>query len=182
MSTAAQRCLWVTVLGMRWDRLFADLEGEADHLSRVERDALVAELTDETWGKTTWLELLGGSVVLDVRGIGHVTGELAGVHDRLLRLRGDAGDRLIATSAVVEVVQSGHRGAPPTRIDAALGWASALRRLRDADEVIRMDLGDGREIVGRIDAIGQDFVRVEVASGRRRIVVLDAIAVIAASL
>jgi len=171
--------LWVTVLDMRWDRLFADLEGEAARLAKVEIETVAAELGDEAWGQTSWRRLLGGRVELEVRGAGRVSGEVASVNEVLIRLRGDTGDRLVATSSVLEIVDSEHRSDPPGRVEAALGWPSALRRLRDAGEDVRVTGDDGRVVTGRIDAVGQDFVRIVVESGRRRIVLLDAVAMIA---
>ncbi|HWV26854.1 MAG TPA: hypothetical protein VNZ66_06485 [Aeromicrobium sp.] len=164
---------------MRWDRLFADLEGAADHAAKVEVETLASELSDELWADTGWRSLLGGVVVLDVRGVGHVTGELAGIHDDLLRLRGSGGDRLIATAAVTEIVSSQRRDDQPPSVRTSLGWGSALRRLRDAGETVRVVTDSGTVVTGRVDAIGRDFVRVAVASGRRRVVVLDALAVVA---
>lgn len=171
--------LWVTVHGMRWDRLFAELEGEAVRLAKIETETVAAELGDETWGRTSWRQLLGGQVELEVRGAGRVSGEVASVNDVLIRLRGGTGDRLVATRGVLEVIDSQHRSEPPGRVEAALGWPSALRRLRDAGEQVRITGDDGRVVTGRIDAVGQDFVRVTVASGRRRVMVLDAVAMIA---
>lgn len=175
--------LWVTVLGMRWDRLFADLEGTADHWARAEVDMLAAELADETWGRTSWLDLIGGHVELDVQGAGLVAGELCGRHDGVLRLGGPSGDLLVASAAVQEVRSSEHRSEPPGRVESALGWPSALRRLRNADEQVRITTVDGRVTSGRIDAVGSDFVRVAVGdggTGRLRILVLRAVAVVAA--
>ncbi len=178
LSTTTPVGLWVTVSAMRWDRLFAGLEDEADRLARDEVEALAADLSDETWAATSWRDLVGGRVRLEVRGAGQVAGEVASVNDSVVRLRGDDGDRLVATRAVVEVVEAERRASTVSRVDALLGWRSALRRLRDADEPVRVVLDDGRVVDGRVDAVGADFVRIETVSGRRRVLVLDAVAVV----
>lgn len=165
---------------MRWDRLFADLEGAADDWAKDDVDALAADLGDEAWGSTAWVELLGGHVVIDVRGAGQLSGDVASVNDALLRLRGSTGDVLVATRAVVEVVTTERRADPSSsRARAVLGWSSALRRLRDVDEPIRICLLDGRTVTGRLEVVGRDFVRLEVGSGRRRLIVLDGVATVA---
>lgn len=160
---------------MRWDRLFADLEGAAADIAREDTELLAADLSDDWWGETSWRDLVGGRVTVDVRGVGHVAGTVGSVNATLMRLEADTYDVLVATSAVVEVIAAQRRADPPSRVEAALGWASALRRLREADEIIRVTLDDGRQVRGYVDAVGQDFVRVESEEGRRRIVVLDAI-------
>ena len=57
---------------MRWDRLFADLEGQVEDEALAERDALAAELRDEHWGSLAWRDLLGGTATLEVLGAGRV--------------------------------------------------------------------------------------------------------------
>ena len=59
---------------MRWERLFEDLEARAADLELDERDALVDELRDGDWAQTSWRQLLGGHVVLAVRGADRVEG------------------------------------------------------------------------------------------------------------
>lgn len=162
---------------MRWDRLFADLEGEASAIEKDETDLLASDLTDDVWAETSWRHLVGGRVTLDVRGVGHLTGRAASVNDALIRLETDVTDVLVATRAVAEVVAAERRADPVSRVDAALGWPAALRRLRDADESVRMVRVDGTSVIGRIDAIGRDFVRID-TGGRLRVVVLDAVAVV----
>ena len=49
---------------MRWERLLEDLEARAGDLELEERDALVDELRDGDWGRTSWRQLLGGRVVV----------------------------------------------------------------------------------------------------------------------
>ena len=165
---------------MRWDRLFADLEAEADEVARSETDALATDLRDEIWAETSWRDLLGGHVVLEVRGAGQVAGEVAAVNDRLVRLRSGLVDHLVACAAVTSVLAAERRADPPGRLDAALGWGRALRRLRDDASSVRLVLDDGRTVDGVVEAAGSDFARIG-AGGTTRMVVLDAISVITSS-
>lgn len=163
---------------MRWDRLFEDLEAASSDLARDEADALADDLRDEEWADTSWRDLLGGRVRLEVRGAGQVTGEVASVNETLVRLRAGGVDQLVGVGAVVRVLEHERRADAPSRLDAALGWATALRRLRDDGEPVRVVTDDGASLDGRVDVVGKDFVRIAVGSGRGRVVVLARVAVV----
>lgn len=162
---------------MRWDRLFADLEAETTELAKAEAEGLAADLRDEIWAETSWRDLVGGHAVLEVNGAGQVTGEVAAINERLIRLRAGAGGHLVACSAVSGVLATERRADPPSRIDAAMGWGQALRRLRDDAGAVRLVLVDGRTFDGSLEVVGRDFVRMT-AGRATRTVVLDAIAVV----
>ncbi|MGJ9421124.1 hypothetical protein [Aeromicrobium sp. CF3.5] len=162
---------------MRWDRLFADLEAVSVEIAKSEAEGLAGDLRDEIWAETSWRDLIGGQVVLEVSGAGQVTGEVAAINERLIRLRAGMGGHLVACSAVSGVLAAERRADPPSRIDAAMGWGQALRRLRDDAGSVRLVLGDGRTFDGSIEVVGHDFVRLTAGSATRT-VVLDAIAVV----
>ncbi|MCW2829830.1 MAG: hypothetical protein JWP31_522 [Aeromicrobium sp.] len=149
---------------VRWDRLFDDLEAQASELELEERDALADELRDGDWGETSWRDLLGGSVVLEVRGIGRVDGEVELVNDALIHLRGEGVDHVVNTQAVTIVHATERRAAAPTAVESALGWGHVLRALRDAGEDVRVRLLDGTIRVGLVDVVGRDFVRLRAGS------------------
>jgi hypothetical protein len=163
---------------MRWDRLFGDLEAEARELERAETEGLADDLRDEIWAETSWRDLVGGQVVLEVRGAGQVAGEVAAVNEHLVRLRGDLVDHLVACRAVTAVLRTERRTDPPGRLGAALGWSRALRVLRDAAEPVRLVLDDGRTVDGHVETVGADVVRVGVGDGAARLLVLAAVSVV----
>lgn len=163
---------------MRWDRLFDDLEAQAADLERDERDALVEELRDGDWAATSWRDLLGGAVVLEVQGAGRVEGEVSLVNERIVQLRGDRSDHVVATSAVMAVHDAERRADDPGRIGSALGWGHVFRALRDASEPITVRLIDGSARQGVVDVVGRDFVRLMAGAGRRQDVAWSAIAVV----
>ncbi len=163
---------------MRWDRLFADLEAEVSEIEKAETEGLAADLRDEIWAATSWRDLVGGQVLLEVRGAGQIAGEMAAVNEHLVRVRGTLVDHLVAGRAVTSVLRTERRADPPSRIDAALGWSRALRRLRDGGESVRVVLEDGRAIDGMIEVVGADFVRLVAGDAAPRLVTLSAISVV----
>lgn len=163
---------------MRWDRLFDDLEGQAADRELDERDALVDELRDGDWAQTSWRELLGGRVVLTVRGADRVEGVVTLVNDRLVQLRGDGVDHVASTAAVLTVHSAERRADPPSAVGEALGWGHVFRALREASAEIRVRLVDGTSWDGSVLVAGRDFVRLRAGSGRDQVLPFDGIAVV----
>lgn len=163
---------------MRWDRLFDDLEAQATDIERDERDALVDELRDGEWAQTSWRQLLGGRVAIEVHGAGRVEGEVALVNERIVQIRGELIDHVIAVDAVLVVHGAERRADEPTRVASALGWGHVFRALRDAGEPVTIRLVDGTSRQGTVDVVGQDFVRVATESGRSQDIVQTAITVV----
>src|SRR5690348_4062247 len=123
---------------MRWERLFEDLEAQAADLELDERDALADELRDGDWAQTSWRQLLGGRVVLSVRGADRVEGEVVLVNERLVHLRSDSMDHLVNADAVTGIHVAERRADATTAVGEALGWGQVFRALRDAGEEIRV--------------------------------------------
>jgi hypothetical protein len=163
---------------MRWDRLFEDLEAQAADLELDERDALADELRDGDWAQTSWRQLLGGHVVLAVRGADRVEGVVTLVNDRLVHLRGEGIDHVVSAAAVMAVHSSERRADAPTAVGDALGWGHVFRALREADEEIRLRLVDGTIRDGSVWVVGRDFVRLRAGSGRDQVLLFDGIAVV----
>jgi hypothetical protein len=163
---------------MRWDRLFEDLEAQAADLELDERDALVDELRDGDWAQTSWRQLLGGHVVLDVRGADRLEGVVTLVNDRLVHLRSEGTDHVISAAAVLAVHSRERRADASSAVGDALGWGHVFRALRDAGEEIRVRLVDGSVRDGSVLVAGRDFVRLRAGSGRDQVLPFDGIAVV----
>lgn len=149
-------------------------------LELQEREALVGDLSDGDWAETSWRDLLGGRVVLEVRGAGRLEGVAGLVNQQIVQLRGDSIDHVVSTAAVTVLHSAQRRADTVTAVAARLGWGYVLRTLRDAGEVIRIRLVDGTARDGAVDVVGQDFVRLRTESGRDQIVAWRAIAVVSA--
>ncbi|MRJ76675.1 hypothetical protein GEV29_09015 [Aeromicrobium sp. SMF47] len=163
---------------MRWDRLFADLEGQAADLELEERDALVDDLSDGEWAETSWRDLLGGHVVIEVRGAGRVEGEAVLVNGSLIRVRGDTTDQVVAVAAVATILEAQRRADEGTLVSARLGWGQVFRALRDAGDTVMIRLLDGTSREGVVDVVGRDFVRLRSGSGRDQVVLWSALALV----
>jgi hypothetical protein len=163
---------------VRWDRLFADLEAQADELEREERDAFVAELRDGDWTKTRWRELLGGRVTLEVVGGGRVEGVVTLVNEQVLQLAGGRVDHVVSARAVTVVHATERRADDVGRVAAALGWGHVFRALRDAGEQIVVRLTDGSSREGNVEVVGADFVRLRTSGDRRQDIVWTAIVMV----
>lgn len=151
---------------MRWERLFHELEAQAGDLEMEERDALVDELRDGEWAETSWRSLLGGSVVLDVIGLGRIEGECVLVNEHVVQLRSGRAEHVISSKAVAAVISSEHRAGPLSAVTSALGWGHVFRALRAEGEPVRVQTINGSAIDGRVEVVGADFVRIREESGR----------------
>ncbi len=165
---------------MRWDRLFADLEGQAADLELEERDALVDELRDGAWAETSWRDLVGGHVVLEVTGLGRVEGEARLVNESVVHLVSERAEHVVARTAVLEVVSSERHAAPPSPVTERLGWGHVLRAARDDGDRTRLTRTDGTAVDGAVDVVGRDFVSVR-SGGRTRTMPFAAIAALTLS-
>ena len=163
---------------MRWDRLFTELEARSADLVLDERDALVDELRDGDWAATSWWTLLGGQVVLDVLGHGHVGGQVVLANERLVQLRGERVDHVLSNAAVLAVVSSERRADEISTVAAALGWGHVFRALRDAGAEVRIGRVDGSTVEGTIVVVGRDFLRVRGETGRDHLLTFTSLAVV----
>ena len=163
---------------MRWDRLFDDLEAQADEVEREERDALADELRDGEWAETRWRDLLGGRVVIELLGGTRLDGTVTLVNAQLLQLSGHRSDHVVSTDAVAVVHAAERRADASGRVAAALGWGHVFRALRDEGEDVVVRLVDGSMREGGVVAVGHDFVRLVTPSGVTQDVVCAAIAMV----
>jgi hypothetical protein len=152
----------------RWQRLFGDLEAEAE---AADRAALVAEVADRSrtefgllrlvdrlrgsGGRPIRCEVLGGEVVTGlIRDVGPdwvLLGEPSGA-ESLVPL-----DRVAAISGL-----GPHSAAPGSegRVGARLDLRYALRRLARERARLTVVLADGTGFAGTLDRVGADFVEV----------------------
>lgn len=153
---------------MRWQNLFADLEGELDALEAAERWGEVAERTRAELAVLAWADRLadaGREVALELLGGGTVHGEVAVVGAGWAVLaatrRSVPGPvALVRLDAVLSAQGLGHRSRVPARSEVArrLSFAAALRRVARDRSAVALGLVDGRRLVGTLDAVGADHL------------------------
>lgn len=163
---------------MRWERLFADLESQSAEAERDERDLLAAELHEGTWAETSWRELLGGRVSLEVVGFGRLDGEVSLVNEHVVRVQTPATDHVVATDAVVALLAAERRRPAASAVEGRLGWAAVLRAARDDADRVRFTRRDGAGVDGTIEVVGADFVRVVTDADRRVVLPLASLAMV----
>jgi hypothetical protein len=159
---------------MRWEGLFADLEGQLAAEERRELDDEVAERTRRERALVTLTDRLSGAVGSSVRlGLGgriRVEGRLADLGDGwlLVRAQGNGREHLVPTASVITVSSLGHH-VQATRAARRFGLGYALRALSRDRATVALSLGGagvssgggavpGQALVGTIDAVGADHL------------------------
>lgn len=151
---------------MRWESLFADLEGE---LAAADAAALDLEVRDRTRREVARLTLVdrlrpavGLPVAVTVAGAGVLRGRLARVGPDWLLIEGPAGaDVVVALAAVLGVTGLGaHSTTPGTAgaVASRLGLGYALRGLASRRVAVSVALVDGSTCAGTLDRVGADLV------------------------
>ncbi len=169
------------------ERLFAfldDLEGQAQALYDVERETDLADRSRAAYAEVTLAGRLMASVdhdlVLEVLGVGPVTGTLRRVGPDWCLTRGAAQDWVVRLAAVVSVEGASSRSVPEIAWppSSRLGLSSALRRLADAGERCVVHGIDGRAREAVVTRVGEDFVEVSGGQGRLLLLARDTIAAV----
>ncbi len=166
---------------MRWERLFGELEGYAEHLQLDERDALVTELREGEWAERSWIDgLAGGDVEAEIAvcDVGVLAGRVQLANDQVIHLETPAAVYVVNASTV-QWARSDERtsGLDHDSVAAKLGWGPVFREAQDQGDVVRLTLLGGAVLEGTVTAVGGDFVRVAPTSGRHRDVPTSAISV-----
>lgn len=162
---------------MRWDRLFDELERGSLDQELLERDQLADDLRDEAWAGTSWLDLLGGDVVLEVVGVGQVAGTVRLAGEQVISLVRAEGDVFVAAGAVTAVLSTQQRATPATDVARRLSWGPALRALREERLPLRVVRRDAAvHEADHVEAVGRDFVTLALSASRTVVVPWQALA------
>jgi hypothetical protein len=153
-----------SVGGMRWDRLFADLEGQAAAIAEAELETELADRVRVELGQTLLINRLRAqeqrTVTLTVEGVGQVHGLLAQVGADWLLLQ--APEELIVPAAAVVSVS----GLPTAAVNpdgvpltsSRLRMTAALRAVAVDRCPVTVTLRTGSMVTGTPDRVGADFV------------------------
>jgi hypothetical protein len=164
---------------MRWERLFGELEGYAEHLRLEERDELVTDLREGEWAERSWIDTHAGGDVdaeIAVRDVGVLAGRVRMANDVVIHLETTTAVQVIAGSAVHWVRADGRSpGLDRESVAARLGWGPVFREALDETDIVRLTLTGGLAVEGVVAAVGADFVRVTIGPERHRDVPTSAI-------
>jgi hypothetical protein len=178
------------VTALRWDRLFADLEAQAQGAEQAERAAEVETLTRDEVGRLSVYDRLraaaGAPLQLTFLGGHAVRGTVLRVGVDWLLLDAGAGREVIGASAQLRGVRGlGRVSAVPNSagaVESRLGLRHVLRGVARDRSAVRVHLAGGNggdpgsdvpwtSVDATIDRVGADFVEVATHSAaevRRR--------------
>ena len=146
---------------MRWEGLFADLEGQLDAEARRELDSEVAERTRRERALVDLVARLGAArgqrLSLVLVGGRSVDGVLRDLGDGWLLLGDPVRETLVPLGAVAAASGlAGHAQEPRTARRFGLGYA--LRALARDRATVALDLTGGPPVVGTVDVVGADHL------------------------
>lgn len=156
---------------MRWESLFADLEGQLMAAEQAELAAEVADVVRAQWADVTFADrlrpLFGAPVRCSVTGVGVLEASLrdAGAGWLLLAERGGQTETLVAVGAVQWVEGlTRHTSAPESaaRVARSLGLGHVLRGIARDRSGVLLILRDGQTMTGTVDRVGADFLELAV--------------------
>jgi hypothetical protein len=160
---------------MRWEKLFADLEGMAGDDALTERDALVADLRDGERAATTWLQLTGGQASFEIEGAGRVDGVVQSGNGQFVHVRTDRAHVLVNPAAVMAVLGASQRGTSPSAVTSRLGWSYVFRLLQRDQDSVQVCRRDASVWTGTVQLVGADFVQIRDEAGNEPMIPYAAI-------
>lgn len=173
---------------MDWDeRLFAfldDLEQQAQALYDADRASELADRARSEYASVTFVSRLMASVdrdvVLDVRGVGPVSGRLQRVGPDWCLVHGAAQDWVVRLAAAKSFEGASDRSLPEVAWSpvSRLGLGSALRRLADTRSDCRLHCVDGTVWDTHLTRVGSDFVEAQVGEGRVLLLAWEALSAV----
>lgn len=184
----------VSVNAMRWQDLFADLDGQADALEKAELDAEVADRTRAEVAQVALLNRIraqaGQRIAVTISGAISLSGRLVQVGaDWLLLTAPD--ETVVPASAITTVSNLPTTAISPEGVGYVTGrlpMTAALRAVAIDRCAVTVLMRDGGQLTGTPDRVGADFVDVAVhelgeaprrSTIRRRVTVaFDAIALV----
>jgi hypothetical protein len=155
-----------TLVPVRWERLFDDLEAQ---LAATDRDEHSAEIADRTRSEVARVQLfdrlreaVGTQVELSVEGVGGLSGVLRRVGEGWLLVDVASRPDVLVTSLGLLAVQ----GLPVAAIEPSsigvvesrLDLGHVMRAVARDRAPVTVVLRDGSSFVGTIDRVGADFV------------------------
>ena len=166
---------------MSWEHelfaLFDDLEGQAQAMWELDREAELADRARTEYGSVTLASRLmasrGRSVALDLPHLGRIEGRLDRVGEGWCLLGGRGQDWIVPLRWVTGVRGASERSVPEVAWSPVdrLGLRAALRRLADAQARCVVHLADGTSPETYVARVGADFVECRPGAGGELVLV-----------
>lgn len=154
---------------MRWERLFADLETQAEACARDDSAARTADLLRVEQAGIALADRLRGSrgaaVVLGLADGVRVSGHLREVADEWALLVADGREVVVPTSAVDTVTGLPPRAVQSSGVGARLSLGHVLRGLA-RDRALVVVRTRGGAMTGRIERVGRDHLDLDTSAAR----------------
>lgn len=155
---------------MRWNDLFADLEGQLSASAAAHFSAEVAEMTRAERASVEFAARIvasrSGAADLVLRNGERVQGTIADASPQWVLLTAQSRQRLIPVTAIASAAGLSTASAPLSQVDRGLSMGYALRALaRDRVRVV-IDT-DAASFAGVIGAVGDDHCDVATSLGRQ---------------
>jgi hypothetical protein len=166
---------------MRWNDLFADLEGQLSAAAAAQFNAEVSELTRAERASVELaaraVATLGGPVTVTLRGGDQVSGTVADASPQWLLVTQGARQHLIPLDAAQVIGGLSAQAAPLSEVERRLSIGHALRALsQDRARVIVQT--DALELAGVIGTVGADHMDVATSVGSQARVTVPFAAII----
>ncbi|PKQ25474.1 MAG: hypothetical protein CVT64_09730 [Actinobacteria bacterium HGW-Actinobacteria-4] len=166
---------------MRWNDLFADLEGQLSAAAAAQFNAEVSELTRAERASVEFgaraVATVGGSVTVTMRDGEHVAGTLADASPQWLLVTQGVRQHLIPLEAVSFIGGLSTQAAPLSEVDRRLSVGHAYRAL-SVDRARVVVHTDATALAGVIGAVGADHVDVATSLGNQARVTVPFAAII----
>jgi hypothetical protein len=150
---------------MRWEALFADLQGQWDAAQRAEDDARIADLAELEMGRTGVVDRLracrGNMLAVRLTDGSEVTGLVLDAAPQWLLLRSGERRCVVPASAVAAAWPLGPVAPDPGVVERRLGVAHALRAIAREGATVRLRTLAG-DVRGRIVRVGADHLDVAI--------------------
>lgn len=160
---------------MRWNDLFADLEGQLSAAAAAQFNAEVADLTRAERASVEFAARMvasrGRVVEITLRNGEHVRGKVADASPQWSLVTDGSRQALVPLSAIAAVAGMSSSAAPLSEVDRRLSMGHALRALsRDRVRVVVQT--DAHQLAGVVGAVGADHLDLATTLGSEGIVAI----------
>lgn len=155
---------------MRWESLFADLQGQLEAEHRDEEESRIVDLAELEMGRTALADRLRGAVgrrvTLRLVDGTERAGEVVDAAEQWVLLQAAERRCVVPTGAVAAAWPLGGPAPRPGLVESRLGIAHVLRAIAREGATVRVRFA-GTTVTGRITRVGADHLDCDSGDGAR---------------